>query len=282
MKTLGDILKLSIHYLKEKNDSHARAHAEHLMSHVLKMPRLDLYLQFDRPLQDEELSSYRSLLKRKAQGEPLEYILGEMPFYDCILNITPSVLIPRPETEILIDKVCSRLKDKNLVGLHAWDLCCGSGCLGLSLKKKFPDLFVTLSDLSLEALSVAQKNSERNGLEVDFLQGDLLAPFKGRLADLVLCNPPYISQKDFNDLDPSVRLFEPKLALLGGESGHLFYERLACELPLFLNSGALVCFEIGYGQGEVVSSLFSASHWRAKSLEKDWAGHDRFFFLEFQ
>jgi release factor glutamine methyltransferase len=282
MKSLGDILKLSTQYLKEKNDPRARAHAENLMSYVLKLPRLDLYLQFDRPLEEDELSIYRALLKRKAQGEPLEYIMGELAFYDCTLSVTPAVLIPRPETEILLDKVCERLRSKNVVGLQAWDLCCGSGCLGLGLKKAFPELSVTLSDLSTDALQVAQKNCMRNDLQVDFLHGDLLAPFQGRTADLVLCNPPYISQKDFNELDPSVRLFEPKMALVGGESGNLFYKRLAFELPPFLNPGALVCLEIGCSQGEVVSSLFSASHWKAKSLEKDWAGHDRFFFLEFE
>ncbi len=282
MKTVGEVLKSAIQFLKDKKDDRARHHAEHLMSFVLKLPRLDLYMQFDRPLQEDELSLYRALFKRKAQGEPLEYIIGEIPFYQCTLKITPAVLIPRPETEILLDKVCQALKGKEVQSMQAWDVCTGSGCLGIGLKKAYPDLAVTLSDLSLDALQVARNNCERNRVAVKILQGDLLTPFKGCKADLVMCNPPYISQKEFNELDSSVVKFEPHMALIGGESGLVFYERLAEELPLYLNPGAKVYLEIGYAQGQAVQVLFSSSCWKVKSLEKDLAGHDRFFFLEFE
>lgn len=282
MKTLGTVLKLATEYLKERQDQRPRLHAEELLSFVLKLPRLDLYLQFDRPLQEDELDSYRSFLKRKAEQEPIEYILGETIFYQCPLIITPSVLIPRPETEILLDMVCQRLKDRDVKKMQAWDLCCGSGCLGIGLKKTYPQLDLTLSDLSLQALEIAKINCERNGIVAELLQGDLLTPFQGREADLVLCNPPYVSQKEFNALDPSVRDFEPSIALLGGENGLIFYERLAQELPAYLRPGALAFLEIGSQQKDAVFSLFSASCWKTKEIKKDWAGHDRFFFLEFE
>jgi len=258
-------------------------HFDKLLSHVLKMPRLDLYLQFDRPLHEEELSTFRSFLKRKAGGEPAEYICGEVSFFGCQIGISPDVLIPRPETEILVEKICLAIKEIPLSGSRAWDICCGSGCMGIALKKRFPELAVTLADISEKALSVARENSRRNGVEVELLCGDLLAPLRGRpKAHLVLCNPPYISRKEFNELDRSVKDFEPERALIGGEDGLLFYERLSRDLPECLMPQAQVFLEIGAGQGKAVSDLFNAAHWKAKRVEKDWAGHDRFFFLEFE
>ncbi len=282
MKILGDVLKLATQYLQERNDSRPRRHAEDLLSHVLKLPRLNLYMQFDRPLEEEELVLYRSYLKRKSQGEPVEYICGEVSFYDCQISITSAVLIPRPETEILLDKAVEKLKELPLEGKKAWDVCCGAGCLGLGLKKRFPELDISLSDLSEEALELAKKNSETNQLPVEILHGDLLAPFQGRKADIVFCNPPYISKKEFDELDSSVKNFEPHLALIGGESGLLFYERLAKELPAYLSPRAHLFFELGTGQGNAVLELFHEGHWTMKRVEKDWAGHDRFFFLEFE
>ena len=345
MKILGDVLKLATQYLKERNISSPRRDAEVLLSHVLKMPRLDLYLQFDRPLHEEELSTFRSFLKRKAGGEPAEYICGEVSFFGCQIGISPDVLIPRPETEILLEKICQLVragcqtpvprkiddfealcedskgcsfpadetipervgeeagaqsaskgrfcrvpefgnllvKEIPLSGSRAWDICCGSGCMGIALKKRFPELAVTLADISEKALSIARENSRRNGVEVDLLCGDLLAPLQGRpKAHLVLCNPPYISRKEFNELDRSVKDFEPERALIGGEDGLLFYERLSRDLPECLMPQAQVFLEIGAGQGKAVSDLFNAAHWKAKRVEKDWAGHDRFFFLEFE
>lgn len=282
MKTLSEVLKLAAQYLKERQDLYPRLHAETLLAHVLRVPRLDLYLQFDRPLEEGELANYRTLLKKKAGGEPVEYLCGEVAFGDCLLSINASVLIPRPETEILLDKIYQRFKKEGALPARAWDLCCGSGCLGLGLKKKISGLSVTLSDLSPAALELAQENAKRNGLQVECLQGDLLTPFEGQKADWVVCNPPYISEKEWETLHPSVKNFEPKMALCGGEDGLELFRRCSQELPYFLNRGAKVFFEIGAGQGEAVQKLFQAECWKKKEVEKDWAGHDRFFFLEFE
>lgn len=282
MKILGDVLKLAIQYLKERNLPNARRDAEELLSSILKMPRLNLYLQFDRPLHEDELVLFRTYLKRKVLGEPVEYICGKVFFSECEILVNPDVLIPRPETEILIEKVFGALQASPLSGRRALDLCCGSGYMGIALKKRFPELEVALSDLSDKALAVAAENARRNGQEVELFSGDLLAPFEGRKFDFVLCNPPYVSRKEFNELDSSVKNFEPQLALIGGEDGLLYYQRLGRDLPRHLTPGAQVFFEIGTGQGGAVLDLFNAGCWKTRRVEKDWAGHDRFFFLEFE
>ncbi len=282
MKTLGEVLNLSAQFLKEKGCQRSRRTAEELIGFILKIKRLDLYMQFDRPIVEGELELLRPLLKRAAKGEPLEYITNEVSFYHCTLSVTLDVLIPRPETEILVDSACKQLQKEPLEGKVAWDLCTGSGCIGIAVKKACPQLTMTLSDLSSKALAVAGDNAQRNSVEVELLHGDLLAPFAGRTADFIFCNPPYISSQEFLTLDPSVKDFEPSTALVGGEDGLAFYRRLNEELTPHLNPGAKVYFEIGRGQGKALLDLFSGPKWKNPRIEKDWAGHDRFFFLEFE
>ena len=141
---------------------------------------------------------------------------------------------------------------------------------------------MVLSDISLQAVALAKSNAQKNAVDIEVLQGDLLAPFAGRRADFIFCNPPYISSQEFLALDPSVKNFEPALALKGGEDGLLFYYRLKEELPPYLSPGAKLFFEIGCGQGKALLELFSGPEWKGVRVEKDWAGHDRFFFLEFE
>jgi release factor glutamine methyltransferase len=282
VKALGEVLRLSEGYLKERNIDAARRQAEEIIAHVIGSSRIELYMQFDRPLVESELEKIRQLIGRRAKGEPLAYLFGCIQFFNCLIEISPAVLIPRQETEILMHQVQKTLGKRELKGRVAWDVCTGSGYLGIALKKAFPTLQVAISDISPEALAVAKKNVHRNGVNVEVLQGDLLAPFEGKKTDIFLCNPPYISQAEYAALDPEVKNFEPHLALVGGKSGLEFYARLAAELPSFLNSGAAVFFEIGATQGEAVSSLFLAPCWKEKRVEKDFAGHDRFFSLEFE
>lgn len=282
MKTLGEILTVSSHFLKEKKCPRFRRDAEELIAHILKLKRLDLYTQFDRPLQETELETLRAVLKRAAKAEPVEYIIGEVEFYHCQLSISPGVIIPRPETEILVDQACRLLRAADFHQKTAWDLCTGSGCIGIAVKKSCPDLVVNLSDISGTALEIAAINVRRNNVQVELLQGDLSAPFAGRKADVIFCNPPYISSKEFLALDPSVKDYEPREALIGGDDGLSFYRRLEKELPSCLNPKAKIFFEIGAEQGESVLNIFSGRCWKNRRVEKDWAGHDRFFFLEFE
>lgn len=280
MQSIAEILLLSSEYLQKKGIAHSRRQAEELLCDALALNRLDLYLNFERPLTPEELTKCRSYLDRRAKREPLAYIRGSIHFYHCDLIISPAVLIPRQETEILVDKVVKVLEGEKRAGQVLWDVCCGSGCIGIALKKRFPDLQVVLSDISDRALEIAEKNARLNGVEVELLKGDLLAPFKGRKADYLVCNPPYIAEGEYQMLEKDVRDYEPELALLAGKKGTEFYERLAKELPEYIQAGAKVWFEIGYQQGELVKSLFKDQGWKQTHVENDWAGHPRFFFLE--
>jgi release factor glutamine methyltransferase len=282
MKTISEILKLSTDFLNQRGIANARRQAQELISDALDIKPMELYLAFDRPLNETELELCRKRLARRAKGEPNAYIHGQVEFHDCRINVNPSVIIPRQETGILVDKIIQTLQGENLRGKVLWDVCCGSGCIGLALKKHLPDLSVSLSDLSSDALDVARENARQNQIDVTVLQGDLLQPFQGKRADFIVCNPPYISEQEFAILDPEVRDYEPHTALLAGPTGIEFYVRLAQDLPIFLLPGGKGWFEIGAGQGEKIQQLFSPPLWKVARVEKDWAGLDRFFLLEIE
>ena len=210
----------------------------------------------------------------------MAYISGKIEFYGCTIALNPSVLIPRPETEILVDKIVSSLKNDHLQGKILLDLCCGSGCIGIALKKALPELDVYLSDCSSDAIAVAASNATSNEVHVTCLIGDFLTPFYGKKCDYFVCNPPYISESEYLELDPEVKEFEPCLALVAGKSGLEFYHRLAQELPNYLHPGGKAWFEIGYQQGAALKNLFQGAPWMGTYVENDWGGHNRFFFLE--
>jgi release factor glutamine methyltransferase len=280
MQSVLEILSLCTTYLKERGVINPRRQAEELMSDALGIDRLQLYMNFERPLTEGELVICRERLIRRTKGEPLQYIRGHVDFYDCSILVSPAVLIPRQETEILVDKIVNYLKKQDIKEKSLWDVCCGSGCIGIALKKHFPNLEVYLSDVSPEALSLAAQNAERNGVKVHLKEGDLLTPFKGQKAHFLTCNPPYVKESEYVTLDREVQRHEPQLALVAGQRGIEFYERLAQELPGYLYPRAAVWFEIGQGQGEEVKALFKEESWKNQQVENDWAGHNRFFFLE--
>lgn len=273
MKTLGEVLTLSAEFLQKHGVERPRRQVEELLSHVVKLPRIELYMQHDRPMIENELTELREYIKRRAQGEPWQYIVGEVEFFGCRIKVNREVLIPRQETEILVDLIIKQLPSEPL---EIWDVCTGSGCIGIALKKKRPDCKVLLSDISKESLELARENANRNQVEVEILQGDLLTPFQGRKADLTVCNPPYVTEQEYSQLDKEVRDWEPKRALVGGT---LFYERLAKELPSYLNPGAKVYLELGTGMGEQVLSLFHPTIWSNREIKKDWSSHDRYLVL---
>ena len=212
------------------------------------------------------------------KNKPRAYIVGEVEFYNCKISLNQNVLIPRQESEILVFYALQRLKDCK--GGVLLDLCTGSGCLGLAIKKARPDIQVILSDISPLALEVAKKNGVVNELDVEYLEGDLLAPLGHQKIDYLICNPPYVTDFEYEHLDSSVRDYEPKLALVGGNEGLDFYSALSKTLHAYINIGGKVFFEIGKDQGLKVIDLFSDPFWRKKEIIRDWAGHDRFVFLE--
>jgi release factor glutamine methyltransferase len=281
MKILKEIISLSQEYLKSKDVLRPRYSAEVIVSHVLHCKRLDIYLDLEKPLVEEEITSIRNLVKRRGLKEPLEYILGSLDFYNCNLKITNDVLIPRVETEELVSLVVNEIEKDSLQGKNLFDICTGSGCIAIALKKKFSNLNVFASDISLKALEVAKKNGEMNEVEIDFLHGNLLTPYKKK-ADFVICNPPYVSEVEYENLSFEVKGFEPKISLLAKEEGLEFYKILAKELPSYLNPRAKIFFEIGHLQGQRVKEIFSDRIWISKKVYKDLSQKDRFFFLEIE
>ncbi len=277
-KTIGEILKLSYEYIQNKGSSHGRHEVEECIAASLGFKRLDLYLNFDKPLNDNELAVIRKKLARLAANEPLQYIEGIVNFYDCKIRVDSRVLIPRPETELLVDYIVRTLKGTDQSQKILWDICTGSGCIGIAIKKALPELQVFLSDISSPALELAELNAKENGVSVTLFQGDLFEPFKGMKADYIVCNPPYISLKDYDSLEPHVKNFEPKLALVGGTSGLEFYEGIAKLARNFLNPKGHGFLEVGAGQAESICKLFSA--YSDVKSSKDLSGIER--FVEFQ
>lgn len=273
MKSLIEVVNLTINHLKESGISSPKREGEDLVSLALGLKRLDLYLQHDRPLTDPEIAQVRSYLQRRAKGEPLAYVHGSIDFLGLTIQVNKNVLIPRVETEVW----ASELQGQNKV---IWDVCCGSGAIGLSLKKRFPESHVVLSDISKEALAIARVNMTNNDLKVEIREGDLFAPFLGETCDLIVINPPYIAEADYQKLDLEVKNFEPKLALTSGKTGLEFYERIALESPKYLNPQGELVLEIGYDQEESVKSLFDPGIWKDVKLKRDLSGHPRCLSLK--
>lgn len=282
MKPLLEVLTLSTQFLEEHQIANSRRQAEELISHALKLSRIDLYTQFDRPLSEEELQHCRAIVMRRAKHEPLAYIIGSVPFHECEFKVTPAVLIPRHETEFMVAQIITQLSHQDLEGKVLWDLCTGSGCIGISIKKQFPELHVILSDISPESLEIAAENARLNQVEISLKKGDLFDPFEGQKADFITCNPPYIAENEYASLESEVRDFEPYRALVSDESGLLFYSRLAEDLSHYLNRPGKAWLEMGFSQGKQMKNIFNQPFWRNASLHKDLSGHDRFFSLEIE
>lgn len=251
---------------------------QEIIAHVLGRKRSEIFFE-DLTLTQSQQDAINALWKRRESGEPLSYILEQVEFYGCQIEVNPSVLIPRLESELLVELVLKRLEGDSGLLL---DLCTGSGALGLAIKKQRPDLTVILSDISPQATLLARKNAARNEIEVDILLGDLFAPLFERKIDFLVCNPPYVSAKEYEELEKSVREFEPKLALVGGDEGLDFYKRIEKESQNYFRDNGKLFFEIGASQGNSVKEIFSGAVWRRKEVLKDYANLDRFFFLEYQ
>ena len=223
--------------------------------------------------------SHSACMQRLLEGEPFEYVVNYCDFLELDLYVDKNVLIPRVETEVLAEHVIEEIY-RFKKGTKVLDLCCGSGALGLSILKH-TDFDVSLCDICSEALDVAKKNAEKNNLYPHFFQGDLLGAVKGKKFDVIVCNPPYVSDFEYQKLELSVKKYEPKKALIGGDSGLEFYQRLAKDLTSYLHPGAKVFFEIGASQGDEMFKIFSNPLFTKKELKRDYSGYNRFFFLEF-
>lgn len=202
---------------------------------------------------DADAERLKAMIERRLKGEPLQYVLGEWSFYGLDFEVGPKVLIPRPDTEVLVEAALKRLKTG---GCAVLDLCCGSGCIGIALAKH-GNAVVTAADISADALAVTRRNAEKNGVAITTAQSDLFSKISGTF-DLIVSNPPYLSAQEMDERDASL-CFEPALALYGGADGLDFYRRIAKEYRRFMRPGGTLLLEIGMTQREAVSALFAHS-----------------------
>ncbi len=235
-----------------------------LLAHVLGVERIGLYLDGERPLVEAELAAYRVLLRRRAGGEPSAYLTGRREFYGLEMLVTPAVLVPRPETEMLVDRA------RELSPATLLDLCTGSGCIAVACAVRLPACAITATDICAEALAVARENAARHGVgaRIDFREGDLFAALPApHPFDLVLCNPPYVAEE-------TLLTSEPKRALYAGPDGMALLNRLIADAPRWLAPGGRLLCEIGEDQRERVLAA-AAPHFREVSVRRDLAGHPR-------
>jgi release factor glutamine methyltransferase len=276
--TIGSLLNWTASFLAQKGSETPRVDAEVLLAQVLGCKRIDLYgLRFAEPAGDDTRKSYRELIRRRTEGCPVAYLVGRKEFFSLALEVTPAVLIPRPDTELVVTE-CLALA-RPMASPRIVDIGTGSGNLAVALAKQLPAARVTAVDLSADALEVARRNAERHGVaeRIDFVQGDLFAPVpKEQRFDFVVSNPPYIRHGDLAGLPVGVRDYEPHLALDGGENGYRVFDRLVDEARRFLNQGGWLIVEIGSPQEAPARERISAFlEYDLAATVHDYSGHPR-------
>ena len=270
--TLLKLLRWTTGYFSDKGIETPRLDAELLLGHGLGLDRVGVYLNYDRPLNTAELDRLRPLTKRRGHREPLQYLTGRTEFWSRELKVTPAVLIPRPDTEILVEEAVKRAAGEGVL----LDVGTGSGAIVISLAGELPDWQLYGLDISPEALEIARFNLEKHQLaeRVRLLEGSL-AELPRQQYDLIVSNPPYIAPEEWDALMPEVRCFEPRVALLAEEGGLSCYRQLAEQAASRLNKGGWLLVEIGYRQAEAVSELFATAGLEDIFVRNDYAGQPR-------
>lgn len=281
-KQVFEALQWASSFLEEKNRE-ANA-ARLLLQHVLAVDYTGLMLNMREPLTKEQQQQFDELIHAHIAGKPVQYLIGTEQFYGRTFHVNEAVLIPRPETEELVEQALQRMAKKfGDVPLSLVDIGTGSGAIAVSLKKERPNLHVTATDLSEDALLVAKENAHALEADITFLQGDLTAPVQQRKFDVVLSNPPYIAFDEVDVMNEVVLEHEPHTALFAEENGLQLYRRLCEELPNIVHNKAIIGFEIGYQQGKAVYNLLKESFPQSKvEILKDLFGQDRMVFCEIE
>ncbi|QJW46794.1 peptide chain release factor N(5)-glutamine methyltransferase [bacterium BFN5] len=273
--TIGSILTWTGQYFAEKGVENPRLDAEVLLSHILERERIQLYVNFDQPLQPHELTAYREAVKKRVARMPVAYITGCKEFMGLEFCVTPAVLIPRPDTEILVEAVLKKLHGFEQPVLL--DLGTGSGAIIVSLLANLPTAAGAAVDISDKALDIARQNAEKNQVSsrLKFYQGDLYQPVAGQTFDAIISNPPYIPDSDIQELTQEVRK-EPHLALAGGPDGLGFYRRIVRDAAQYLNAGGLLAVEVGIHQAQAVAALAQPVEQLVfTEIIKDYSGIER-------
>jgi release factor glutamine methyltransferase len=277
MITLLEVVKRTADFLEKHGVESPRLNAELIIAHALGIGRMQVYLQFERPLTEAQLEAIRPLVRRRARREPLAYVLGTAAFGDLVLSVDRRVLVPRPETEQLVELIKDSVTQPPAAVL---DLGTGSGALALALARLYPEARVTAVDASEEALSVARGNAARHGLEprITFLRShwfDALDPVAGRFG-LIVANPPYLTEEEWASAEPEVRGHEPKEALVAPDGGSGDLLAIIAGAPRFLESQGWLFLETGVDQHERLLAALSAAGLQEPRSHQDWNGRDRF------
>jgi release factor glutamine methyltransferase len=280
MATIEELLTYGKECLEQSGNEYAKYERKVLLEEVLQCNYMYMLMNGTQEVSEGKEQQYRDLIEKRCTHYPLQYILGNAHFMDYTFFVDENVLIPRNDTEVLVEtadeliKKVSEERSSESSRLRILDLCCGSGCIGISLKLYHPDICLVLSDFSAAALEVTKKNLAKYDLKAEILQGDLLENFSGK-ADFIISNPPYIERNVIGTLMPEVRDHEPMSALDGGEDGLDFYRRIVADAPAYLNEQGYLMFEIGHNQGEAVSNLMREHGFLDITVIKDYAGLDR-------
>ena len=294
--TVLEAIQKSADFLGKKNVESPRLQVELLLAHLLKMPRMKLYLNFERVLTSTETDALRELVKRRGQREPLQHIIGSTSFCGYEIAVNRHALVPRSETELFAEEGWKFLGEKETSVL---DFGTGTGCIAIALAAKCPNAKIVAIDISADALALAKQNVERNNVaaRIEFLQGDGFAALQNRWGerprepksnvqdgspgvsphqfDLIISNPPYIPSVEIETLQPEVRDFDPRAALDGGADGLDFYRKLATEAKLFLKPSGKIMLEFGDGQADAIKKIFENEKWIVEAVKEDYSQRAR-------
>jgi release factor glutamine methyltransferase len=278
--TVLEVLQSTTGYFQKRNIDSPRLNAEHLLAHVLSRKRMELYLDFERQLRESELAPLRELVKRRGTGEPLQHLLGTVEFCGRSFRCDKRALVPRPETEQLIELLITHFKSE-IADSRMIDVGTGSGIIALTLAAEFPEAEIVGADISEDALMLARENAERLGLadRVHFLQSNLLESVQTHF-NLIVANLPYVSTEDRHNLSREV-LHDPEVALFAGARGDELVRQLIGQASSWLRPGGMLAMEIGIGQSEALVAALAEKNYRDISTEKDYSGVIRFLFARY-
>jgi release factor glutamine methyltransferase len=274
--SIGELLDWTAKFLSQKESESPRLDAEVLLAHTLGCKRIELYTRYTEPATPEQRQQYRELIGKRIEGCPVAYLVGRKEFFSLALDVTPAVLIPRPDSEHVVME-CLRLA-KEIAEPGILDVGTGSGNLAVAVAHRHKTAQLTATDISADALAVAKRNAEKHAVaaRVECLQGDLFAPVAGRRFDLIVSNPPYIPRDEIAKLAAGVRDFEPRQALDGGSDGFAVFDRLAGEAGNYLKPGGYLIVEIGAPQEKRARQKIEAQGtWELAATVHDHSGHPR-------